>query len=193
MHQIMWARWVEVAVEHELEARQAFKELMSRAHSDPLLVEFRASLVALTAAAHTIEALYGDIKYLIPIQPRQDKRHQQLRHSFRVAFGIPDALDQRFASELAWLFTRRDSAAHPYTESAPTEQHPAGINTGVENSYFNAITSGRAVDLAMDLLAVSQSPPKPHTRWIERWAEERAPYHSGVVKELLARLQAHSL
>ncbi len=192
-HQIMWARWIEVAVEHELEARQAFKELMSRAHSDPLLIEFRASLVAVTAAGHTIEALFGDIKYLIPIQPRRNNRHQQLQHSFRVAFGIPDAKDQRFASELAWLFTRRDSAAHPYTESAPTERHPAGINTGVENSYFNAITSGRAVDLAMDLLAVAEAPPEPHSRWIERWVEERAPYQTGVVEELRTRRQAHSL
>jgi hypothetical protein len=192
MQQIMWARWIEVAVGHELEARQAFKELTSRAHSDPLLKEFRASLVAVTAAAHTIEALFGDMKYLIPVQPRRNKRHKQLRHSFRVAFGIPGAEDQRLASELAWLFTRRDSASHPYTESAPTEQHPAGLNTGVENSHFNAITSGRAVDLAMDLLAVSAVPPKPHNRWIERWAENRAPYHDGVIEELRASRQAHA-
>lgn len=153
----------------------------------------RASLVAVTAAAHTIEALYGDIKYLIPIQPRRDKRHQQLRHAFRVSFGIADVLDQGFAGELAWLFKRRDSAAHPHTEAALTERHPAGINTGAENSMFNAITSGRAVDLAMDLLAVAEAPPNPHSRWIERWTEERAPYHRGVVSELRARRQAHSL
>lgn len=193
MQQIMWARWLEVAVEHELEARRSFKELLSGAHSDPLLIEFRASLVAVTAAAHTVEALHGDIKYLIPIERRRDKRHQQLRHAFRTAFGIPDALDQRLAGELAWLFKRRDSAAHPYTESAPTEQHPAGINTGAENSYTNAVTSGRAVDLAMDLLGVAEAPPKPHSRWIERWTEERAPCHRGVVDELRASRQARFL
>lgn len=36
MHQIMWARWSEVAVEHELEAREAFVQIVERAHSEPL-------------------------------------------------------------------------------------------------------------------------------------------------------------
>ena len=144
----------------------------------------------MNAAAHTIEALFGDIKYLIPDQQRRDKRHRLLRYTFRVAFGVPDAIDQRFARELAWLVEQRDLAVHPYTQSAPTARHPAGINTGVENSWFNARTSGRAVDLAMDLRAVAEAPPKPYSRWVERWAEERDPYHSGVVKELRSRRQA---
>ena len=193
MQQIMWARWIEVAVEHELEARDAFRDLKSRAHSDALLIEFRASLVAVTAAAYTIEALFGDIKYLIPAQPRRDNRHKQLRHAFSAAFGIPDAEDQRLAGDLAWLFGLRDSAAHPYTESALPERHPAGINTGAENSQFNAVTSGRAVDLAMELLRLAESPPKPYSRWIERWAEARAAYHANVVDELRRNRQASAL
>ena len=180
MHQIMWARWIEVAVEHELEARRAYLDIVAKPESDAILREFRASLVAVTAAAHTIEAVFGDIKYLIPPQPRRDKRHQELRHGFRVAFGVSGAPDERLAEELKWLFTLRDSAAHPYTESEPPARHPAGINTGVEHSKFNAITSGRAVDAAMAVLDLAASSPTPSGRWIERWATERAPHQVGI-------------
>jgi len=180
MHQIIWARWIEVSVEHELEARRAHLDIVAKPESDTILREFPASLVAVTAAAHTIEAVFGDVKYLIPPQPRRDKRHQELRHGFRFAFGVSGAIDERLAGELKWLFTLRDSAAHPYTESEPPAQHPAGINTGVEHSKFNAITSGRAVDAAIGVLDLVASPPKPPNRWVERWATERAPYQAGI-------------
>jgi hypothetical protein len=74
-----------VAVEHELEARRAFGEVVAHPESGVILREFRASLVAITASAHTIEAVFGDVKYLIPEQPGRDKRHKFLRHAFRVA------------------------------------------------------------------------------------------------------------
>lgn len=183
MHQIMWARWVEVAVEHELEARRAFQDIVAKPDSDALLREFRASLVAITAAAHTIEAAFGDIKYLVPRQPRRDNRHKELRHAFRIAFGVSGTEDEDLARELRWLFTLRDSAAHPYTESEAPRQHPAGINTGAEHSEFNAITSGRAVDAAMVVTEFAASPPKPQSHWIERWASERSAYH-GPIQQL---------
>jgi hypothetical protein len=169
-----------VAVEHELEARRAYLDIVAKPESDAILREFRASLVAVAAAAHTIEAVFGDIKYFIPPQPRRDKRHQELRHGFRVAFGVSGATDNRLAEELKWLFTLRDSAAHPYTESEPPATHPAGINTGVEHSNFNAITSGRAVDAAMAVMDLVALPLRPSGRWIERLASDRAPYQVGI-------------
>ena len=115
MRQIMWTRWLEVAVEHEMEAGRCFQEIVAKAESGAIVREFRASLIAVTASAHTIEAVYGEVKYLIPRQPRRGSRHSSLRHAFGVAFGITGAEDQRLADELAWLFPLRDSAAHPYT------------------------------------------------------------------------------
>ena len=180
MHQIMWARWTEVAVEHELEARGAFGELIAHPESGVILREFRASLVAIAASAHTVEAVFGDVKYLIPEQPRRAKRHKVLRHAFGVAFGVSGPEDQLLGRELSWLFTGRDSAAHPYTEPEAPVQHPAGINTGAEHSHFNAVTSGRAVDTAMAVLKLAESPRQPDSRWIERWANEREPYHKNI-------------
>jgi hypothetical protein len=43
LHQIMWARWIEVAVEHELEARRAYLDIVAKPESDAILREFRAS------------------------------------------------------------------------------------------------------------------------------------------------------
>jgi len=83
MRQIMWARWLEIAVASELEARDAYREILTHHHSDPLLRELRASLVCNTAVASTFEALYADIKYLIPVQKPRDKRHQVIAHSLR--------------------------------------------------------------------------------------------------------------
>lgn len=125
----------------------------------------------MTASAHAIEAVFGEIKYLIPPQPGCN-RHSKLRNAFRIAFGIADSDDAKLTHELAWLFARRDSAVHPYTELVPTEQHPSGINTGVEHSLFNAVTSGRAVNTAMTVIQHAAAPHNPD-HWIARWATER--------------------
>jgi hypothetical protein len=180
MHRIMWAQWIEVAIEHELEAWRAFREIVAETNGDALVREFRASLVAITAAAHTIEAVFGDIKCMLPVQQRRDKRHKVLRHAFCTAFGLSTDEEKTLAEELSWLFTLRDMAAHPYTEPEAPEQHPAGVNTGAEHSLFNAETSRRAVDAALMVLGFAATPPLPLNRWIQRWAGDRAGYHSAI-------------
>jgi hypothetical protein len=117
MHQIMWARWAEVAVEHELDARGAFAAIVANPEEGSLLKDFRASLVAITGAAYAIEAVYGDIKYLIPEQPRRDSRELNLWHAFNQAFGIPASASHRLLPDIRWLFALRDHAAHPYTRT----------------------------------------------------------------------------
>jgi hypothetical protein len=101
-----------------------------------------------------------------------------------LSFGIADPEDAKLADELAWLFSNRDSAIHPYTELIPTERHPAGINIGVEHSLFNAVTSGRAVDTAITVIQFAASPRKPCNHWIARWAAERVTSALGKVSDL---------
>jgi hypothetical protein len=187
MHQIMWARWAEVAVEHELEARRALADVIARTGGEALLREFRASLVAVTAAAFAIEGIYGDVKYLIPAQSKTGKRRKDLVNRLGVAFGISDDDRTQLLSDLAWLFGLRDDAAHPYTESKPPVPHPSGANTGYENSLYNAVQCGRAIDVMMRVLGIAADPPKTHSRRIERWGEERKPYHDNVIAPLRQR------
>jgi hypothetical protein len=187
MHQIMWARWAEVAVEHELAAREAFAGVGANPDADSILEDFRASLVAITGAAYAIEAVYGNIKYLIPEQPTRNSRELLLWHAFNQGFGIPASASNRLLAGFRWLFELRDHAAHPYTEAEPPQQHPAGMNTGAETSRFNAVTSGRAVQLMLELFGYAAAPPTPFNRWIERWVEDRRPYHETVLAPLIAR------
>ena len=187
MHQIMWARWAEVAVEHELIAREAFAGVVANPDAGSILQDFRASLVAVTGAAYAIEAVYGDIKYLIPEQPRRNSRELLLWHAFNQGFGIPASASNRLLAESRWLFALRDHAAHPYTEAEPPQQHPAGVNTGAETSRFNAVSSGRAVELMFELFGYAAAPPNPFNRWIERWVKDRRPYHETVLAPLIAR------
>lgn len=189
MHQIMWARWLEVAVEQECKALDAFGRML---RGEPALItdEFRASLLAVTASAYTIDALFGDIKYLIPAQQRRDKRHQMLRDAFQLAFGISESAVEGLATELLWLFECRDNAAHPYTEAELPKHHPAGFNIGAEHADFNALTSGRAVDVAMSVLQAAATPPNAHNRWIERWSTSRAAYMNNVVRPLRSKSDA---
>jgi hypothetical protein len=179
LRQVMWVRWMEVAVQHELEAKLAYQDILRTPNGDSLLNEFRASLVAVTASAYAIEGVYGEIKYFIPPQRRQD-RDKRLASAFGMAFGL-SAQDAEWSSdELRWLFGLRDSAVHPYTESEVPAAHPAGVNTGIEHSRFNAYTSQRAVNLSMTVLAFAARPPAPLSRWVERWADDRAPHHDRV-------------
>jgi hypothetical protein len=185
MRQIMWARWAEVAVEHELDAREAFAGIVVNPESGSILKDFRASLVAITGAAYAIEAMYGDIKYLIPEQPRRDSRALTLWRAFKQGFGIPESTSHRLLADLKWLFELRHHAAHPYTEAEPPQQHPAGVNTGAETSRFNAVTSGRAVDIMFEVFGHAAAPPTPSSRWIERWVEDRRPYHENALAPLI--------
>jgi hypothetical protein len=187
LHQIMWARWAEVAVEHELVAREAFAGIVANPESGSILHDFRASLVAITGAAYAIEAMYGDIKYLIPEQPRKDSRALTLWHAFNQAFGIPASASHRLLADLKWHFGLRHDAVHPYTEAEPPQQHPAGVHTGAETSRFNAVTSRRAVDIMFEVFGHAAAPPSPSSRWISRWVEERRPYHENALAPLSAR------
>jgi hypothetical protein len=102
VRQTMWLCWLEIAVENEMVARRCFQELLRTQASGPLRREFHASLVAVTASAHAIEAVFGEVKYLISPQPRP-KRHSTLRDAFRVCFDIADSDDAKLADELVWL------------------------------------------------------------------------------------------
>ena len=185
MRQIMWARWIEIAVASELQAREEFRWIVSTPGSGALTAELRSSLVCISACAHTIEALYGDIKYLIPApNRRRDTRDRRLIDGLTVAFGLSDGLEQRLRSQLAWLFELRDFAVHPYTELEVSKPHPAGMNTGAEAARFNAVKCGEAVDLTMRVLGLARRPPAPYGRWIERWTQEREPYHISVIEPL---------
>jgi hypothetical protein len=78
----LWSTWLEVAVEQAEEARRARDE-MTRLRSEgkefavQLGSEFRASVVAVAASAHALDALYGST--VIPGAPGDTARTAQVR------------------------------------------------------------------------------------------------------------------
>jgi len=186
MHAIMWPRWIEVAVNHEMAAREIYAELVE-GRTDRLREEFNQSIVAVAASACTIEALYADVVYLISEQPKIRTTHRRIGQVIDAAFGLNAGQSSTTRDQLRWLFEWRNEAVHPYTELEPPRVHPAGLNSSAETAKFNAVESSRAVDIAMAVLELAAAPPNPHGRWVTRWVAEREPYHSTVIAPLRER------
>lgn len=175
MQQIMWTRWLEIAVEHERAAGAAFDLVMVTKGGHALQDELHASLVALSAAAFAVEGLYEDVRYRVPFVDGGNES-ARLRRVFQAAFQLAPPEAGRLHNDLHWLFNLRDQAVHPYTEAEEPQPHPAGFRTGAELSRWSAGNAARAVDLTLGLLARAQSLPAEAPAWVRRWAVDRAPY-----------------
>jgi len=140
MHAIMWPRWIEVAVNHEMAAREIYAELVEGS-TDRLREEFNQSLVAVAASACTIEALYADAVYLISEQPKIRTTHGRIGQVIDAAFRLNAGQSSTTGDQLRWLFERPNDAVHPYTELEPPRAHPAGLNSSAETAKFNAVES----------------------------------------------------
>ena len=147
MHAIIWPRWIEVAVNQEMAARQIYAELVE-GRTDRLREEFIQSLVAVTASARTIEALYADVVYLISEQRKVRTTHGRIGQVIDAAFGLNAGQSSSTRDQLRWLFERRNEAVNPYFELEPPRVHPAGLNSSAETAKFNAVESSRAVGIA---------------------------------------------
>jgi hypothetical protein len=180
MHQIMWARWIEITAAHELAARAAYDEICA-GQTAKLTEELRQSLVAIAAAASTVEALYEDLKYLVPERPQYHSAAERVSDGLSTAFGLPQDTSTALLKELMWLFDRRNEGLHAYAEPEAPQPHPSGVNSGAEASRFNGPESHKALRIALKVLQYAAGPPLPANRWVARWVEERRAYHQTVV------------
>ncbi len=185
---IWWKRWLEVGIDHELTARDGFRQLFGgHNNSANLLIDFDNSVVAICSAAFAIEALYNDFVYRLP--PKEwDKRPNQIQrlgHALRTGWQLDESSASRLVSRISKLLKRRGDAVHAYPETLPTRPHPAGLHSGAEHEVFNAVTAGEALDLAIEvveLTAGDPSPdlPNPNARWMRRWVSQREAHHAEV-------------
>ncbi|MDR6417586.1 hypothetical protein [Pseudarthrobacter sulfonivorans] len=187
MHQVMWALWIEIAAESETKAQLAFQKIVS-GNDDALLEELQQSLVAITAAACTVEALYEDIKYLIDEQkPRLDSAHENIGRGFAVAFGWEDEQVETFSAGLRRLFEQRNEAVHPYSEPKAPLPHPSGLVTSSEAARFNSAESHSSVEFALRVLGQAEHPTSPANAAVTRWAKDRRQYFETIVAPIRAR------
>ena len=92
-----WRRWLEDGIDHELDAREGFQQLVAKQpNTDSLLLEFHNAVVAVCSAAFAIEAIHNDFLYRLP--PRERRRAPtQLQ---LVGYGLRTgwALGEKYAS-----------------------------------------------------------------------------------------------
>lgn len=180
MHDIMWSRWIKIAADHTMVAQSLYEQIRTGA-TQHLAEELRQSLVAITGAASTVEALYEDVRYLIPERDRLDTAAERIADLLAAVFGLPHDEAAVLLERLTWLFDRRNEAVHPYAEPEVPQPHPSGVSTSAEASRFNAVESRTALEIALLALHYAETPPKPANRWVGRWSTERSAYHQTVV------------
>ena len=190
MRQNMWARWLEVTAEHWQVAQASHEDVRAGRRDDALMDELRASLVVCTAATATVEALYEDVRYLIPRRPRMKHRAQQMSDCIAAVFGLHEDQERQMRKDLKALFTHRDESLHGYTESRAPREHPLGFRTGAEMAVFNAVEGGKSLGTALTVLGVSDDPASTANRWVSRWVTERSAYHVQVVRPIRAVFSA---
>lgn len=88
----LWFTWLEVAVERAKEARRIRAEMARLQGDDKPIVdllnpEFEASVVAIAACAHALDALYGS--QVIPASARDhgENRHGRIREALKRTFN----------------------------------------------------------------------------------------------------------
>jgi len=181
----LWVQWFEIAVEQEGQARAARAEAVAVERrgldAGPALGrELTAGLITVSAVAHALDALYGQLvtDQLKAQGPKEDaKREAHIRECLKRRFHTGGKRDKAWVPEFRWLFDLRDAAVHAKVVLRPSVPHPSGItNAGQENLDYSVEAGMRAVDLLCDVLTTCIDNPKPTDADAKVWA---ANYASG--------------
>jgi hypothetical protein len=181
----LWLWWSEIAIDQERlaqEVRERAVAVMPRAEGFSGLIsqETRAALIAIAAASHGLDALFGVVKEAIsPV--RAKRRWSAILETLKAGFVISgSAGGGRWARDFKWLFELRDAAVHFEESQKPTLPHPTGTHTGPENVLYSLEPAQRAVSLLLEVLDTCTRNPRPP---LAAWAETMRP----AVEQLEAR------
>lgn len=186
----MAIHWAQIAIANADAARRARQELAdAQRRGSPLdyglAKEMHASLIAVTSAAHALDALFAELKPLVFTQAmtsswkkKGTKRREQIRETFKHGFRI---VGDRWGSDFDWLFDLRNDAVRPrFASGGPgAGSHPLGIGAAPEFCAFTCERAERAARLIVDVYRTCTAYPWPAT---EEWADRMAP--------MVERLQA---
>jgi hypothetical protein len=184
----MLIHWSNIAIEQQrlaCDARRRLETEVDEAKATgkglDTTSELRPAMIAIAAASHALDALYGEIRDLAlppsfaerwksdarsgPARPRKLHEALKLGFSFR---GDQRKLQVR----LDWLFDLRDGAVHPETVFRATEPHPLGVHTAKEYVVYNCENATKAVELLLEILETCATRPKPA---LESWAGDLRP------------------
>jgi hypothetical protein len=134
--------------------------------------EFQASLVAVTASALALDALYGAAisEQLRRQGPTGRRRVGRVLESLKHAFET-GPVNQDWANEFKWLFALRDAGVHPEEKPKPSAQHPLGMNLSPEYVQYSVESAERAVAFALSVLRRCVDFPRSGNQEAAAWAD----------------------
>jgi hypothetical protein len=179
----LWIVWLDVAFEHRRAAEQARAEGIAASErgknfGELLGKEMRASMISVSASAHTIDAFYGavDERTELAAGTRERWKEKRTKTSGRIIETLKagcsiGAHAGRWAQDLKWLFDLRNAAVHHRAAPQPPQPHPGGFtDASKEHSDYSMEAAQRATELALDVLTKClDSPAAPE---VQRWANE---------------------
>lgn len=170
----MWFHWGSIAFDAERTAKAAGSEYRATGgQSDPtdaLGRAFRASSLAIVAAAFVVEGIYGSVCYFVP-PVNGSRRWSIVLRTLRLLFDLSRI--RRLDQEMEHLFALRDDAAHPWVVVRPPQPHPYGFaNTSVEVATYTPEVASQCIDLACELLNQCVRHPVDANRRAQRWARD---------------------
>lgn len=181
----LWLWWAEIAIDQVRLAREARNDALALTPSDEgfglaLNRETHASLIAVSACAHALDALYGVIADIIKPVPGPT-RWSSLLETFKAAFYVSgSAGGGAWARELEWLFDLRDAAVHHEEENLESVPHPTGTNTSWASVAYSLEAAERALALLFEVLETAVRSPRPP---MAEWASD----HQHVLEHLRER------
>lgn len=162
--------WLRVSLRHAATAEA------QRADGD---VDFTPAVVAVTAAAFSLDALFGALQPIVnPPGPggcNKPARHARVFELLKHGFVVSGRDQGHWQRELKWIFELRDSSVHhgemlrsfdrigTTTDGDPVFGPP-------ELQIYSADQARKAADFAREVLEHCLNNPKPSTR---EWAEIR--------------------
>ena len=161
-----WLYWSGIAIEAEHSAWLHRQAADTTNPGRAMIEETKASMIALTACAHALDAFCG--KFADNIMPPDLLRNWQAGTGNR-GMQIWDTLHLGFnvktfpwKSEIVWLFRdRRNPALHHMEKTKETVKHPLGPHTAPEMVDYSAESSSRAVGFLLEVLGKCSAAPKP--------------------------------
>jgi hypothetical protein len=183
----LWFIWLEVAVERAREARRIRAEMLRlQGEGEPVIdllnLEFEASVVAIAACAHALDALYGS--QVIPASARNQGQNRpgKIREALKQTFNT-GPVNTRWVGEFTKLFDLRDAAVHAgETPSAP-ELHPVAGYTARENTIYSVEATENAVNFTLSVFRRCVDHPKQGAM---KWAANIEP----LIRQLEQRWSA---
>lgn len=188
-----WLHWLQIAAIRETEAVAARNRLRQADTSDSefggaMIDEMHASMSAVVASACAIDALYGEIRPMIPLPSglaalwtaNHTSRPRRILETFKSGLRLGPRTNT-WPREFRALYVLRDPITHHQIATNPSVPHPSGAPTHVaqEVADYCMENARRSVDLAFDVVLTALVSAKAPA--VRAWAD-RMPHVPEVVR-----------